>query len=233
LNALDKKLWVYTILPAVILNVGGVLIYGVYYGLQYARPELVAGIAPGQVQFASAVLIFLVEWGLALLLIGRLRRSGQPLMQLIAPQGNLWRFRWLSALGLFLAWNGIFGLYLLLAGRLYRGVWESYEGLTLGWSIVQILLLPATAAFCEELIWRAYIPTQLERRGYRSWAIVGLSALSFALIHGVFLPDRIAATFLLGLIGGTYYLRQRSLVPLICTHWFVDFWSFGLFLFVF
>ncbi|MBN2146895.1 MAG: CPBP family intramembrane metalloprotease, partial [Anaerolineales bacterium] len=61
--------------------------------------------------------------------------------------------------------------------------------------------------------------------------VVLLSSLSFAAIHGVFLPDKLLVTFLLGIISTVYYLKERNLAPLMLTHWFVDMWSFGLFMF--
>jgi membrane protease YdiL (CAAX protease family) len=101
-------------------------------------------------------------------------------------------------------------------------------------SAIQILLLigltPLTAAFTEELIWRGHIISGLELRGRRTWAAILISAASFSVIHGVFLPDKLLVTFLLGIVTGYYYVRERKLIPLMFTHWFVDVWSFGIFL---
>lgn len=94
-----------------------------------------------------------------------------------------------------------------------------------------ILLVPLTAAFCEELIWRGYILPGWLSTGRRGYAII-LSALSFALIHGIFLPDKLLMTFIFGIITAYYYTRQPNLLPLFFTHWFVDFWSYGWLLFI-
>ncbi len=59
-----------------------------------------------------------------------------------------------------------------------------------------------------------------------------LAAVSFALIHGIFLPDKLAAVFLIGLTNGWYYLSQRNLVPLIIAHAVLNLWSFSLFFFL-
>jgi membrane protease YdiL (CAAX protease family) len=36
-------------------------------------------------------------------------------------------------------------------------------------------------------------------------------------------------TFVIGLIAGFYYTRERTLVPLMITHVVLDLWSFGVF----
>ena len=128
---------------------------------------------------------------------------------------------------LFILFNTIFVGYILnLIARMpdltYRDM-NPFQG------ILFILLLPVTAAFTEELIWRGHIISGFELRGKSSWVALLLSAISFALIHGVFLPDKLLVTFILGIVAGIYYLRERSLLPIIVTHWFVDVWSFGLF----
>ena len=58
-----------------------------------------------------------------------------------------------------------------------------------------------------------------------------ISSVSFALIHGVFFPDKLLFTFLIGLILGFYYQKKRLLLPLMLTHWIMDLWSFGIFYF--
>ena len=35
-----------------------------------------------------------------------------------------------------------------------------------------------------------------------------------------------AATFLIGLLCGAYYQRQKALLPLMFTHWIVNVWSY-------
>jgi len=227
-----EKLWIYLVLPAVILNLGAFFTYGAYYALYYTQPGLVAGISPGAVRAATDILIFVVEWAFAISIILRYRREGLPLMRLIAPKGNPTHFHWRPALLLFAGWNLLFVLYMLILNKMYSSATDIYQGLSFGIRLIQIILVPITAASCEELIWRGYIPTQMEMRGYRFWPIVLLSSLSFALIHGIFLVDKIIVTFLLGILSTVYYLKERNLAPLIITHWFVDLWSFGWFMFL-
>lgn len=220
-------LWVYAVLTVMILNLLG-LVFGVYYGFAYARPDLVVGITPGQVQFWVYVLIFLIEWAFAIALILKLGREGASARDLIAPRGGLWRFRWGPALLLFLVFNILFGLYM---ARLWTSGAADLAGLRLWQRLFMIALLPIGAAFCEELIWRGYIITRLEARGKGRWSAILLAALSFALIHGIFLLDKLLVTFLIGVACGYYYVRERTLVPLMFSHWFVDLWSFVLVVF--
>lgn len=225
------KLWVYLVLPPLVLNFGALLTYGAYYALVYTRPELVAGIHLGFVRLAMDVLIILVEWIFALVILLRLRKAGIPLIQFIAEKGSDRRLRLLPTLLLFLIWNILFAVYLVVLSKLNPSVWESYQGLPLWVRLGQLLSVPATAAFCEELIWRAYIPAGLAARSLTQVPVLLVSSLSFSMIHGIFLPDRLLVTFLLGLVAGIYFLKERNLLPVMITHWFVDVWSFGLFIF--
>jgi len=226
-----SRIWVYAVLPALILNLGSLLTYGLYYSLYYIQPEMVSRITTGAVRAATDILIFIVEWIFAISVIGHYRSAGLSIKQMLAPHGDISRFRWLPSTILFASWNLLFALYMLVLGKLYPAVTDVYQGLPFGVRLIQLTLIPITAAFCEELIWRGYIPTQMELRGYRYWPVVLLSSLSFAAIHEVFLPDKLLVTFLLGIISTVYYLKERNLVPLMLTHWFVDLWSFGLFMF--
>ena len=99
------------------------------------------------------------------------------------------------------------------------------EGLDTWQKIVMLTFLPLTAGFCEELIWRGYIFTQLETRGYGLAKAIVFSAISFALLHGVWLPDKLLTTFCFGIVAGFYYARERTLVPLMIAHIVMDVWS--------
>jgi membrane protease YdiL (CAAX protease family) len=128
----------------------------------------------------------------------------------------------------FVALNAVFGIYTAYLWR--TGTMRTYHGLS-PWQIVFLLsVTPLTAGLVEECIWRGYIIPSVETRGRARWAAILLSSISFALIHGVFLPIRLLVTFVWGVIAGFYYTRERTLVPLIVTHVVVDVWSFGLLL---
>lgn len=55
-------------------------------------------------------------------------------------------------------------------------------------------------------------------------------SLSFALIHGIFLVDKLAVTFVFGIITGWYYWKERNLIPVMIAHWFLDVWGFGVYI---
>jgi len=226
----QDRLWVYMILPAVILNLGGVIVFGIYYGLASQRPEIVAGIGPGQFNFVLYLFINVVEWLFAISIIRKLRQADTPLMGLIAPRGDPWKFRWAPAVLLFFMFNAIFFAYFALITRA-TWTWSMFEGLNIWQRLFLIGFIPVSAGFCEEVIWRGYIITRLEARGRRRWPAILLSATSFALIHGL-MPDKLLVTFLIGIVTGLYFTEERNLIPLMVTHAIVDLWSFGLFLFV-
>jgi membrane protease YdiL (CAAX protease family) len=222
------NVWPYLILPPVILNAGALLLFGAIYATRApTSPEAFASDF-GQTQFVLSVFIFVVEWLLALVLIRRYRRSGLSIRVLLSRTENVLGFRWGPAILLFVAFNALFLLYVIyLIARMPA---LTYRGMS-GIQIFQLVVLtPLTAAFTEELIWRGHIVSGLELRGRRTWAAILISAVSFSLIHGVFLPDKLLITFMLGVVTGYYYVRERNLIPLIFTHWFVDVWSFGVFL---
>jgi membrane protease YdiL (CAAX protease family) len=225
-RAKPERLWVYTALPAILLNLVGCIILGAYYGLEAQRPELAADIGEGQAFFAMYVFISLVEWAFAASILLKLKRDGVPVLSLVAPDGSPWRIKWAPAALVFVAFNALFAAYVALYACALGG-WPSFEDWTTWQRVFMVGFVPVTAGLCEELIWRGYVITRLEARGRKGWSAILLSALSFALIHGV-LPDRLLVTFLLGVVAGFYYSRQRNLIPLMVTHVVVDVWSFAL-----
>jgi membrane protease YdiL (CAAX protease family) len=226
LSTKQDKLRVYMIVPVVVLLSIGILTYGIYYTVAAVRPELVGGIPPGQVSFGVYVLIAVVEWVLALSIIRRLRRAGGAAMDLIAPQGSPWSFRWLPAVLVFVGLNALWVVFMAII-RPFAGS-GTYEGLQLWQRLLFLVMIPITAGFCEELIWRGYIITRLEARGRGRSAAILLAAVAFALIHGT--PFHWVFTFVFGIVAGYYYTRERNLVPLMIAHAGVNLWSFGWYL---
>jgi len=224
-----KNTWPYVVWPPIVLNVGGVLLIAAIYAYKYATSEAIQISSFGQIQFALSAFVFFAEWFFAGLLLYRYRRASESIRSLFSRTGNLLEFRWLPAILLFVLFNAIFvGYVFYLIARMPD---LSYRDMSPFQISLFMLLTPVTAAFTEELIWRGHIISGLEMRGKKPGVAVFISAISFALIHGVFLPDKLAVTFLIGIVTGVYYLRERSLVPIMVTHWFVDVWSFGVFLF--
>ena len=223
-----EKLWVFAVLPIAVINLGMMFSIGTYFALAATQPALVAGFGQGQLSFALSMFICIVEWSFAGALIRRIGWTGAR--NLVSPNSSLWKFRRLSALLVFIVLNGIFAAY--IAFTIWtQGSWYRIDGLA-GWQkIVMLTFLPFTAGFCEELIWRGYIFTQLETRSYGLVKAIVLSAISFALIHGITLPDKLLTTFSFGIVAGLYYAKERNLIPLMTTHIVMDVWSFGLSIF--
>lgn len=222
----QDHLWVYAVLPVVIINLVSCGIFGAYGFLQATQAERAAQIPLGQLSFGLSAFIFILEWVLAVSIILAFKRQHTPLRTLIAPEGKLLGFRWGPGLLVFVAFNVLWVAYFYALRVL--GMPTRIEGLA-AWQVVfYVALLPITAGFCEELIWRGYIITRLEARGRRPWAAILLSAISFALIHGIFFPGKLLVTFLTGILAGLYFVRERNLVPLMIAHAVVDVWAFAL-----
>jgi hypothetical protein len=229
----SRNVWPYVIWPPIAFNIGALMLVSIMYIRIYTQAN---GIVPahfqleyGQLQLAISALVFALEWFFALILILRYRRSGESIRRLISRDDKPFRFRWGAAILMFFAVNAIWLVYIALLARQMPEL--NYRDLN-GWQIFLLLLLtPATAAFTEELIWRGHILTGFDLRGKKRWAALAISSVSFALIHGVFFPDKLLFTFLIGLILGYYYQRERVLFPLMITHWVMDIWSFGIFYF--
>jgi membrane protease YdiL (CAAX protease family) len=219
-------LWVYTVLAPILIGLGSASVYFVFYAMQAMQPERVAGITSGQLDTWISLYILAVRWVLALSIVVRLRRAGGSVMGLIAPQGQPWRFRWRPAIAMFLLMN-VLVIPLVVAALAFEQ-WNLFGRQPLWQRLFWVIAIPLTAGFTEELIWRGYAITCLEARGRKRWPAILLSALSFALIHGT--PVHWIITFIVGVIAGAYYTRERNLVPLIVTHAVMDLWSFGVFL---
>jgi len=221
------SIWLFGVLPPVLLNLGAILLYGTYYALLATNPSVVQGISPSQVQFITYVFVFIVEWAFALTLIARMARRGTPLRTVLAPAGELFVFRKLPAVAIFLFMNAVLGVYVFAAAKLY-GQWPRLDDLSAWQRAFLLLLVPITAAFCEELIWRGHLIPELESRNRTQTAAILLSAISFATIHSIFLVDKLVMTFILGIGAGIYFARERNLLPLMFSHFVADLWTFGL-----
>jgi membrane protease YdiL (CAAX protease family) len=205
------------------------MIYGGYYGLKYTHPTAVADIPESSVSLVAYRMIFVVEWLLALRLIFWLKRNNLSPWVLIKPEGRVPPFCWGPAFAMGLGINLLFVVYFLVAGLIYGDFGVSYRGFPIWGQFFQLMVLPITAAFCEELIWRGHILTQFELRGYGKWKAILWMSLSFSLIHGIYLVDKLVVTFLFGLITGWYYWKERNLLPIMVAHWFLDVWGYGIF----
>ncbi|MFP6768457.1 MAG: type II CAAX endopeptidase family protein, partial [Planctomycetaceae bacterium] len=78
-----------------------------------------------------------------------------------------------------------------------------------------LLAIAITPAICEEVLFRGYVLSSLDRPGRHRAAIV-LSSMAFGAIHMI--PQQVFYATLLGLILGTLALRTGSLWPCLAFH---------------
>lgn len=225
---MSKKIWTYIWLPVLILNTIPVCLFGAVYASVYAQGGTADNVNTSQALFWLYVAIFLINWGLAIFVF---RKMGNKVRTLFAADGSPFHFDWKPALWMFFAFHGIWAIYILLYAWI-AGQWPSYGSFFTWQKVLFILLLPISAGFTEELFWRGLIITQMEAAGQSARRAILFSALGFSLVHGIFFPDKLLATFIIGLVAGTYYVRERKLAPLMATHALMDIWSYGLSLFM-
>lgn len=95
------------------------------------------------------------------------------------------------------------------------------------WWTTPILILSALrAALVEELIVVGYLFTRLREFGWRTWQIIGVSALlrgSYHLYQG-FGP--FIGNVVMGVVFGLAYQRWGRTMPLVIAHWILDIISF-------
>jgi len=199
-----------------LFNVIGIVSIGLLYAISFGST-----IDWRQLNFVLYLLVFVIEWLLAFMVIRRLRRLEVPLKEFIMPRK---KFRWIPAFLVFVSLNALFTLnilYPLIPIPPMKDL-NSFQLLFF------LMLSPITAGFVEELIWRGYFIKKLLAKGYNKWKTILFSSVSFAFIHGFFIPDKLIVTFLLGLIARIYYVRERNLVVLMGAHLMFDVIAFAL-----
>lgn len=220
-------LWVFTAAPVILFTIFPLFIYAPYFLAMAIDPALMGGVTQADLSWGIFAVLVLGEWAFALLLIWDERRQGRRLIDLIRPAGQpLLAFRKGPALLVMLLLNLPMAVYLPWAAS--RGMLQSYAGLRWWQLVFLVTVLPLTAAFCEEIIWRGGIITRMEQRYPDARRVLLWSSVAFALMHGILLPLRMLVNFIYGVIAGAYYQRERSLVPLMITHLILDMWGFGL-----
>jgi len=229
-----EKVWLYIVVPVILFNALPLFVFGAFFAAAFQRSggsDAFSNVDTAQPLFWLYVGIAILNLGMALFVIAKLNREGTSIAELLAPGGRIFQFEWKPDILLFIAFNLIFALY--IAGYiLLTGQWPSYRGLDDWQRIIFIVLFPILAGFAEELFWRGFIIRRLQSQGHTARRAIMFSAIGFALIHGVYMPDKLLITFLIGLLNGFYYVREQRLVPLMFAHAFVDTWTFGLSLFL-
>lgn len=123
---------------------------------------------------------------------------------------------------------GIPGLGLYLIGNTI-GITVTIQPTTLDtyWWTTPILILSALrAALVEELIVVGYLFTRLREFGWRTWQIIGVSAVLRGSYHlyqgfGPFIGNAV-----MGVVFGLAYQRWGRTMPLVIAHWILDIVSF-------
>jgi membrane protease YdiL (CAAX protease family) len=95
--------------------------------------------------------------------------------------------------------------------------------------IIVVLYFSLTAAFVEEVVFRALPWAYFSRTGSSkaiSMKYILLSSILFGLIHWENGYHEILATFLLGIVACTIYVKIENIWPLICAHFFTDLTTF-------
>jgi len=203
----------------VVYNVVGLITVLILYAVS---PEHF--VAPEILNAALYLGVVITHWSLFYVIARRLRKEG--IKDIILPKR---KFRWLPSLLAFLSLNVLFTAYMILA--LAYGRIPPWGKPDLPQLFFYLALNPITAGFVEELIWRGYFIEKLLAMGKTKWKTIIYSSVSFAFIHGIIIPDKLAVTFLFGLIAGAYYVRERNLLVLMVSHVVLDVIAFSLSMF--
>ena len=204
----------------VVFNVVGLLAIGLLYALSPGH-----SVEPETLNTVLYLGVFITQWSLAYVVIRRLGIRG--VRELIVPIKKL---RWLPSILVFISLNALFTAYMVLG--LKYGRIPPWGKLNLTQLVFYLVLSPITAGFVEELIWRCYFIEKLIATGRTKWRAIILSSISFAFIHGFLVIDKLAVTFLFGIIAGAYYVSERNLPVLMVSHVVLDVIAFGLPFFV-
>ena len=181
-------------------------------------------IEPEKMNLALYFGVVTTHWSLFYVIIRRLGTSG--VKKLTVPKKET---RWLPSIFVFVSLNMLFTGYMMLALIFDRiPPWGHVDAPQF---IFYVVINSVTAGFVEELIWRGYFIEKLLASRKTEWKAIVYSSVSFAFIHGVIVIDKLAVTFLFGLIAGAYYVKERNLPVLMATHVIVDVIAFWLSLF--
>lgn len=209
-KTLWKRLLIVLILPAALNFLIGRIIYSIGYSIYSDRQAAINMImAYGPFYWSALHLLFFF------LILNFLKKEGSSLRELIGlskikkdiPIG----------IGVAFAWIGIIGFYLFLTNLLSIPFqMPSYPWFA---TLFFILVTPITAGFVEEIVWRGYAFTRLEKLKGWKFALL-IQAISFTLWHVN--VTMFPYLFLIGLTAGFVYVKLRRLAPLIVGHWLCD-----------
>ena len=180
-------------------------------------PMFIPGRTPTDTDFWSAsigvgVAILVFEL-IALLLIARaLQRENMSLKSVVNFQHD--KVRAYLVVGVIALLPTLAAGWLYAQAQAQAGIETNLSQLSWGETGLWYVLIPISAAFSEETIWRGYAIPRLQG----TWRSLLLTSLSFALFHGIFNPLVVVATFVQGLVWGWAYRRTGSTVPSMVLH---------------
>jgi membrane protease YdiL (CAAX protease family) len=164
-----------------------------------------------------------VQWSLAIYVC----RVGRPRSALRCLLGKTWRTfgraftdlalalsGWLFVKAVELAWIRLFGLH---DGTAVLAMLPRSSSERVAWVAVS-----ASAGFCEELVYRGYLQTQLTAFTGRPAVAIAIQAALFAIAHGDQGSGAVARLSLYGLAFGVVAWWRRSLVAGIICHVWTD-----------
>jgi membrane protease YdiL (CAAX protease family) len=117
---------------------------------------------------------------------------------------------------------------LKLEGRAVMDLFQTFSAYPFGAFVAAAFALALLAGVGEELIFRGYVITRLERLGLGPWGCILLSALTFGLVHwpGYGLLPALSKAVWFGIPTGAYFWYRRNLGPLMVAHTLLDFLGF-------
>ena len=139
----------------VVFNVVGILAIGLLFAFS---PEHSAD--PGTINTVALTSLFLPWWLLVSIVIRRLRRKGVSINEFVVPKR---RFNLIPAVLVFVLLNVFFSTYMVVS--LTYGRIPAMSDLNPLQILFFIVLVPITAGFTEELIWRGYFIDKLLATG--------------------------------------------------------------------
>lgn len=109
-------------------------------------------------------------------------------------------------------------------------LFDSFAAMEPGAFLLLALGLAVVTGIAEELLFRGYVITRLERLHLGAWPTIVLSALIFGLVHwpGYGLLPALSKAVWFGIPTGFYFWHRRNLGPLIAAHVLIDFLGFAM-----
>ncbi len=192
------------------MMLGSNIVWGVFM-MKFGDPA-----AAGKATFQVGPLTWSVLQVVLLWIASReLRKMGPPLEELIGFSGGRLRADLGWALGLAVVSTVIIVLFTQGIHRLLFVSSTGEEVTFYPWALVWWTTVGSiTAGVGEEVYFRGFL---MERLGWlkAGWLLV-VTSLSFALWHGN--PLLFPHTFVVGLLFGWFYLREKRLMPVILGH---------------